>query len=81
MPAPENLPKSTLTRAAAAQPRILAADPSPDLAGKIEIVPYFALYDRFLTRLDVKFAASLAAAFGTRPYPKPPLGLIDGKTI
>ncbi|MBB3964888.1 tRNA lysidine(34) synthetase TilS [Rhizobium metallidurans] len=77
----ENLPRSTLARAAAAQPRILAADPSPDLAGKIEIVPYFALYDRFLTRLDVKFAASLAAAFGTRPYPKPPLGLIDGKTI
>ena len=81
MPAPENLPKSTLARAAAAQPRIIAADPSPDLAGKIEVVPHFALFDRFLTRLDVKFAASLAAAFGTRPYPKPPLGLIDGKTI
>ena len=78
---PTNLPKSTLARARAAQPRILAADPSPDLAEHIDLVPYFAPFDRFLTRLDVKFAASLAAAFGTRPYPKPPLGLIDGKTI
>ncbi|WP_112944937.1 MULTISPECIES: tRNA lysidine(34) synthetase TilS [unclassified Rhizobium] len=80
-PAPENLPKSTLARARAAQPRIVAADPSPDLAGMLDVVPYFAPFDRFLTRLDVKFATSLAAAFGTRPYPKPPLGLIDGKTI
>ncbi|WP_313760202.1 tRNA lysidine(34) synthetase TilS [Rhizobium sp.] len=77
----ENLPKSTLARARAAQPRILAAGPSPDLAEHIDLVPYFAPFDRFLTRLDVKFATSLAAAFGTRPYPKPPLGLIDGKTI
>ena len=81
MPAPENLPKSTLARARAAQPRVIAADPSPDLAEDIAVVPYFAPFDRFLTRLDVKFATSLAAAFGTRPYPKPPLGLIDGKTI
>jgi tRNA(Ile)-lysidine synthase len=77
----ENLPKSTLARARAAQPRILAAGPSPDLAEHIDLVPYFAPFDRFLTRLDVKFATSLAAAFGTRPYPKPPLGLIDGKSI
>jgi len=34
-----------------------------------------------LTRFDFIFADSLAAAFGTRPYPKPPLGLIDGKSI
>jgi tRNA(Ile)-lysidine synthase len=81
MPAVENLPKSTLARARAAQPRITAADPSRDLADDIDVVPYFAPFDRFLTRLDVKFAASLAVAFGTRPYPKPPLGLIDGKTI
>ncbi|MFS2154674.1 tRNA lysidine(34) synthetase TilS [Rhizobium sp. Rhizsp42] len=77
----ENLPKSTLARARAAQPHILAADLSPDLADMLDVVPYFAPFDRFLTRLDVKFATSLAAAFGTRPYPKPPLGLIDGKTI
>ncbi len=81
MPTPENLPKSTLTRARAAQPRILAVDPPSDLVNQIEICRYFAPFDRFLTRLDVKFATSLAAAFGTRPYPKPPLGLIDGKTI
>jgi tRNA(Ile)-lysidine synthase len=77
----QHLPKSALTRALAAQPRILASDAPQNLASHIEIMPYFAPFDRFLTRLDLMVAASLAAAFGTRPYPKPPLGLIDGKTI
>jgi tRNA(Ile)-lysidine synthase len=73
-----HLPKSALKRALAAQPQISASAVSADL---IRIVPYFAPFDRFLTRLDFMFAASLTVAFGTRPYPKPPLGLIDGKTI
>ncbi len=76
-----NLPKSALRRALAAQPHIWASAISTDLPDQIRIEPYFALFDRFLTRFDFIFADSLAAAFGTRPYPKPPLGLIDGKTI
>jgi tRNA(Ile)-lysidine synthase len=75
------LPKSALRRALAAQPHISASAISTDLPNQIRIEPYFALFDRFLTRFDFIFADSLAAAFGARPYPKPPLGLIDGKTI
>lgn len=76
-----NLPKSALRRAFAAQPHISASAISADLPNQIHIEPYFALFDRFLTRFDFIFAESLAATFGARPYPKPPLGLIDGKTI
>jgi tRNA(Ile)-lysidine synthase len=75
------LPKSAVKRAIAARPQISASTISGDLAAQIEITPYFAPFDRFLTRLDLMFATNVAAAFGTRPYPKPPLGLIDGKTI
>ncbi|TDW35742.1 tRNA(Ile)-lysidine synthase [Rhizobium azibense] len=78
------LPKAALKRALAAQPRIsVAADANlcmnshPD----VTLTRYFALFDRFLTRFDLIFAESLAAAFGMRPYPSPPLGLIDGKAI
>ncbi|MDM9625948.1 tRNA lysidine(34) synthetase TilS [Rhizobium sp. S152] len=81
LPDHTRLLKSAVARALAAQPRIVSIEASDDRGNQIEIAPYFAPFDRFLTRLDVKFAASLAAAFGTRPYPKPPLGLIDGKTI
>ncbi len=81
LPDHTRLPKSAVARALAAQPRIAPIEASDGCGNQIEIVPYFAPFDRFLTRLDVKFATSLAAAFGTRPYPKPPLGLIDGKTI
>jgi tRNA(Ile)-lysidine synthase len=78
---PARLPKSALQRAIAAQPQISAFTVSRDLADQIHAEPYFALFDRFLTRLDFIVATSLAAAFGARPYPKPPFGLIDGKTI
>ncbi|KRB51661.1 tRNA(Ile)-lysidine synthetase [Rhizobium sp. Root708] len=78
------LPKSAFKRAVAAFPRILdgeGRDLDPGRADDVLIVPYFAPFDRFLTRFDFIFADSLAGAFGTRPYPKAPLGLIDGKTI
>ncbi|TCU35492.1 tRNA lysidine(34) synthetase TilS [Rhizobium azibense] len=79
-----DLPKAAFKRALAAQPCILvAACPNmcvishPD----VSLTRYFALFDRFLTRFDLIFAESLAAAFGMRPYPSPPFGLIDGKAI
>jgi tRNA(Ile)-lysidine synthase len=87
MPAADDLralPKSALRRAYAALPHFVDADGealSGGRAGKVLVTPYFAPFDRFLTRFDVIFADSLTAAFGTRPYPKAPLGLIDGKTI
>src|SRR5262249_6789231 len=77
------LPKSAVKRAAATGPVIFAAEDaslSRALPAAISLVPYFAPFDRFLTRFDFIFAQRLAAAFGTRPYPTPPLGLIDGKT-
>jgi len=78
------LPKGVVRRALAAAPRIvdLAGNDAPgSIAEEVGITPYFSPFDRFLTRFDFMFAQSLAAAFGTRPYPKPPLGLIDGKSI
>ena len=78
------LPKGVVRRALAAAPRIvdLAGNDAPgSVAEEVGITPYFSPFDRFLTRFDFMFAQSLAAAFGTRPYPKPPLGLIDGKSI
>ncbi|SCW73110.1 tRNA(Ile)-lysidine synthase [Rhizobium mongolense subsp. loessense] len=79
-----HLPKAALKRALAAQPRILVAGDAnvcmnshPD----VSLTRYFALFDRFLTRFDLIFAERLAAAFGMRPYPSPPLSLIDGKAI
>jgi len=78
------LPRGVVRRALAAAPRIVDVagnDASVSAAQKVGITPYFSPFDRFLTRFDFIFAESLAAAFGTRPYPKPPLGLIDGKSI
>ncbi len=37
----------------------------------VRLTPYFAPFDRFLTRFDFMFADSLAAAFETRPYARP----------
>lgn len=79
-----HLPKAALKRALAAQPRIsVAADANSCMNSHpdVTLTRYFALFDRFLTRFDLIFAESLAAAFGMRPYPSPPLGLIDGKAI
>ncbi|CAN7454621.1 tRNA lysidine(34) synthetase TilS [Rhizobium sp. LjRoot258] len=78
------LPRGVIRRALAAAPRIVdvAGHEAPgNVAEKVRVKPYFSPFDRFLTRFDFIFADSLAAAFGTRPYPKPPLGLIDGKSI
>ncbi|NLS05584.1 tRNA lysidine(34) synthetase TilS [Rhizobium sp. P32RR-XVIII] len=76
-----HLPKAALKRALAAQPYVRVAENLPaDFHLDVSATPYFAPFDRFLTRFDFIFAGSLAAAFGTRPYPSPPLGLIDGKT-
>ena len=83
MPSDSRLPKSALKRALAAQPAIFPGDDanvSGAFSGDVSLEPYFAPFDRFLTRFDFIFAARLRAAFGTRPYPTPPLGLIDGKT-
>ncbi len=80
----DRLPRGVLRRALSAAPRVVDADGSEvpaRVAEKVRISPYFSPFDRFLTRFDFIFADRLAAAFGTRPYPKPPLGLIDGKSI
>lgn len=80
----DQLPKSALKRALAASPALSFGDDanvSGAFSHAISLQPHFAPFDRFLTRFDFKFAQRLAAAFGTRPYPTPPLGLIDGKTI
>ena len=82
-PSGSRLPKSALKRALAAQPAIFPADDanvSGAFLGAVALEPYFAPFDRFLTRFDFIFAGRLTAAFGTRPYPTLPLGLIDGKT-
>lgn len=47
----------------------------------IHLTPYFAPFDRFLTRFDFIFANRLSAVFATAPYARPPLRSIDGKTI
>ena len=78
------LPRGVVRRAWSVSPRIVDAEGKGvpgEVAGKVRVTPYFSPFDRFLTRFDFMFAQSLAAAFGTRPYPKPPLGLIDGKSI
>ena len=78
------LPKAAFKRALAAFPNVSFAKDEGFSAGSspvVRITPYFAPFDRFLTRFDLIFADRLAAAFGTCLYPRPPLGLIDGKTI
>jgi len=80
----DRLPRGVLRRARSAAPCVVDAAGSEvpaRVAEKVRISPYFSPFDRFLTRFDFIFADRLAAAFGTRPYPKPPLGLIDGKSI
>ncbi|MDR9775182.1 tRNA lysidine(34) synthetase TilS [Rhizobium hidalgonense] len=77
------LPKAAWRRAMASAP-VLSADKaplSPETAGAIGLTPYFAPFDRFLTRFDFIFANRLSAVFATAPYARPPLRSIDGKTI
>ncbi|NEJ70358.1 tRNA lysidine(34) synthetase TilS [Rhizobium phaseoli] len=78
-----HLPKAAWKRAIASAP-VLSADGtllSQESSPTIDLTPYFAPFDRFLTRFDFIFANRLSAVFATAPYPRPPLRSIDGKTI
>ncbi|RFB90063.1 tRNA lysidine(34) synthetase TilS [Rhizobium leguminosarum bv. trifolii] len=77
------LPKAAWKRAIASAPAISAEQVplSAETAGGIHLTPYFAPFDRFLTRFDFIFANRLSAVFATAPYARPPLRSIDGKTI
>ncbi|MBB4236804.1 tRNA lysidine(34) synthetase TilS [Rhizobium esperanzae] len=78
-----HLPRSAWNRAIASAPALSAegAPLSPESAGAIDLAPYFAPFDRFLTRFDFIFANRLSAVFATAPYARRPLRSIDGKTI
>ncbi|PDT01260.1 tRNA lysidine(34) synthetase TilS [Rhizobium chutanense] len=78
------LPKTAVKRAIAASPIVLPLEESAPTArseGYVRLTPYFAPFDRFLTRFDFIFANRLSAVFATAPYARPPLRSIDGKTI
>ncbi|HWT58001.1 MAG TPA: tRNA lysidine(34) synthetase TilS [Rhizobium sp.] len=77
------LPKAAWKRAIASAPAISVQEVplSAETAGAISLTPYFAPFDRFLTRFDFIFANRLSAVFATAPYARPPLRSIDGKTI
>jgi tRNA(Ile)-lysidine synthase len=72
----ETLPKAAVQRATAALPHVTLSDgqTAPDPAFNVEIQPYFAPFDRFLTRFDLNFADRLAEAFRRKPYRPLPLG-------
>ncbi|MBB6221986.1 tRNA lysidine(34) synthetase TilS [Rhizobium leguminosarum] len=78
-----HLPKAAWRRAIASAPAISAQEVplSAETAEAIHLTPYFAPFDRFLTRFDFIFANRLSAVFATAPYARPPLRSIDGKTI
>ncbi|MBY4590891.1 MULTISPECIES: tRNA lysidine(34) synthetase TilS [Rhizobium] len=78
-----HLPKAAWKRAIASAPAISAQEVplSAETAEAIHLTPYFAPFDRFLTRFDFIFANRLSAVFATAPYARPPLRSIDGKTI
>ncbi|UFW63348.1 tRNA lysidine(34) synthetase TilS [Rhizobium laguerreae] len=77
------LPKAAWKRAVASAPALTSegAPLSEESARMIELTPYFAPFDRFLTRFDFIFANRLSAVFVTAPYARLPLRSIDGKTI
>ncbi len=77
------LPKAAWKRAVASAPAFsVDGHPlSPESVGSIRLAPYFAPFDRFLTRFDFIFADRLSAVFAMAPYAGPPLRSIDGKTI
>ncbi|MBY5837627.1 tRNA lysidine(34) synthetase TilS [Rhizobium leguminosarum] len=78
-----HLPKAAWKRAVASAP-VLSAEGNPlseESARMVELTPYFAPFDRFLTRFDFIFANRLSAVFATAPYARLPLRSIDGKTI
>jgi tRNA(Ile)-lysidine synthase len=71
----DSLPKAAVQRANAALPQPSLSDeqmaPTSDFGVQIE--PYFAPFDRFLTRFDLRFANCLASAFGRKAYLPLPL--------
>ncbi|TLX10165.1 tRNA lysidine(34) synthetase TilS [Rhizobium sp. MHM7A] len=78
-----HLPKAAWKRAIASAP-VLSVAGAPlfqELASGIDLTPYFAPFDRFLTRFDFIFADRLSAVFAMAPYAGLPLRSIDGKTI
>ncbi|PDT16459.1 tRNA lysidine(34) synthetase TilS [Rhizobium sp. J15] len=77
------LPKAAWKRAVASAPVFFVdGHPlSPETARSIHLTPYFAPFDRFLTRFDFIFADRLSAVFAMVPYAGLPLRSIDGKTI
>ncbi|MGO8091614.1 tRNA lysidine(34) synthetase TilS [Rhizobium leguminosarum] len=78
-----HLPKAAWKRAVASAP-VLSAEGnllSEESARVVELTPYFAPFDRFLTRFDFIFANRLSTVFATAPYARLPLRSIDGKTI
>ncbi|MGM4881512.1 tRNA lysidine(34) synthetase TilS [Rhizobium sp. 62_C5_N11_2] len=79
----QRLPKSAWKRAIASAPVLSAEESllSEESARMVELAPYFAPFDRFLTRFDFIFANRLSAVFATAPYARLPLRSIDGKTI
>ncbi|WP_454851361.1 tRNA lysidine(34) synthetase TilS [Rhizobium binxianense] len=79
----EGLPKAAWKRAVAASPVVLTAGGevfSAESAQLVHLTPYFAPFDRFLTRFDLTFADRLSVAFARAPYARLPLRSIDGKT-
>ncbi|MGR9436839.1 tRNA lysidine(34) synthetase TilS [Rhizobium leguminosarum] len=79
----QRFPKSAWKRAIASAPVLSAEESllSEESARMVELTPYFAPFDRFLTRFDFIFANRLSAVFATAPYARLPLRSIDGKTI
>jgi tRNA(Ile)-lysidine synthase len=70
-----NLPKAAVQRAGAALPHVVPADGSTEqsIDFPVEVEPYFAPFDRFLTLFDLRFADHLAISFGRKPYLPLPL--------
>lgn len=79
----ERLPKAAWKRAIASAPALSAGEAllSQESARIVELTPYLAPFDRFLTRFDFIFADRISAVFATAPYARLPLRSIDGKTI
>ncbi|ANL35646.1 tRNA lysidine(34) synthetase TilS [Rhizobium phaseoli] len=77
------LPKAAWKRAVASEPVLSAGGVplSPESEPTIHVTPYFAPFDRFLTRFDFIFADRLSAVFAMAPYAGLPFRSIDGKTI
>lgn len=76
-------PKGAWKRAMASAPALSAEGAllSQESARAIELTPYLAPFDRFLTRFDFIFADRISAVFATAPYARLPLTSIDGKSI